>query len=71
MQGFNKSDFVIIGAHPSVGKTAFALNILNNLCFKQNRSVGFFTLEMPSKSIVRRLVSLNAELNIIRFIVTE
>ncbi|WP_421114472.1 hypothetical protein QIA00_05115 (plasmid) [Borreliella americana] len=42
------------------------------MCFKkQNRSVGFFTLEMPSKSIVRRLISLNAELNIIRFIVAE
>ncbi|WP_325064327.1 DnaB-like helicase C-terminal domain-containing protein [Borreliella bavariensis] len=49
-------------ARPSVGKTAFALNIVNNLCFKQNRSVGFFTLEMPSKSIVRRLISLNADI---------
>nr|WP_233464689.1 DnaB-like helicase C-terminal domain-containing protein [Borreliella bavariensis] len=51
-----------MGAGPSVGKTAFALNIVNNLCFKQNRSVGFFTLEMPSKSIVRRLISLNADI---------
>ncbi|WNZ75009.1 DnaB-like helicase C-terminal domain-containing protein (plasmid) [Borreliella garinii] len=41
IKGFKKSDFVIVGARPNVGKTAFALNIANNLC-QQNISVGFF-----------------------------
>lgn len=44
-----------------VGKTAFALNIANNLCLNQGRSVGFFMLEVSSKSIVVRLMAMNAE----------
>ncbi|MBB6208501.1 DnaB-like helicase C-terminal domain-containing protein [Borreliella lanei] len=52
--------FVIIGAWPSVGKTAFVLDMVNNICARQNQSVRFFTLEMSSKSIVKRLISLNS-----------
>lgn len=59
IQGFSKSDFVIIGARPGVGKTSFALNIANNMCRKQNRSVGFCTLKMSSKSITKRIILLN------------
>lgn len=59
IKGFKKTDFVIIGARPSVGKTSFALNIVNNLC-QQNRSVGFFTLEVTDESIMTSLISINA-----------
>ncbi len=51
---------MIVGARPSVGKTAFALNIANNLCLNQGSSVGFFTLEVSSKSIVVRLMAMNS-----------
>lgn len=60
IKGFKKSSLVIVGARPSVGKTAFALNIANNLCLNQGGSVGFFTLEVSSKSIVVRLMAMNS-----------
>lgn len=60
IKGFKKSNLVIVGARPSVGKTAFALNIANNLCLNQGSSVGFFTLEMSSESIVVRLMAMNS-----------
>ncbi|WP_210368256.1 DnaB-like helicase C-terminal domain-containing protein [Borreliella garinii] len=59
IKGFEKSNFVVIGSKTSVGKSAFALNIVNNLC-QQNRSVGFFTLEVPSKNLVTRLMAMNS-----------
>ncbi|WP_210377327.1 DnaB-like helicase C-terminal domain-containing protein [Borreliella garinii] len=59
IKGFKKGDYVIFGARPGVGKTTFALNIANNLC-KQNRSVGFFSIEVVSNSITMSLVSINS-----------
>ncbi|WP_215538931.1 replicative DNA helicase [Borreliella bavariensis] len=61
IKGFKKSSLVIVGARPSVGKTAFALNIANNLCLNQGISVGFFSIEMSSKSIAVRLMAMNSE----------
>ncbi|WP_418885559.1 DnaB-like helicase C-terminal domain-containing protein [Borreliella tanukii] len=44
IQGFSKSDFVIIGARSDVGKTSFVLNIANNLCLKQKiGALDFYT----------------------------
>lgn len=60
IKGFKKSNLVIVGARPGVGKTAFALNIINNLCLNQGSSVGFFTLEMSSESIMVRLIAMNS-----------
>ncbi|WP_215539889.1 DnaB-like helicase C-terminal domain-containing protein [Borreliella bavariensis] len=60
IKGFKKSNFVVIGSKTSVGKSAFALNIVNNLC-QQNRSVGFFSLEVSNKSIAARLMAMNSE----------
>lgn len=54
--GFQESDFVIIGARPSVGKTAFALNIAMNAA-KQDVSL-FFSLEMSKKQLVKRLTGM-------------
>ncbi|WP_187983479.1 DnaB-like helicase C-terminal domain-containing protein [Borreliella bavariensis] len=59
INGFEKSNFVVIGSKTSVGKSAFALNIVNNLC-QQNRSVGFFTLEGPSENYMTRLMAMNS-----------
>lgn len=61
INGFKKSSLVIVGARPSVGKTAFALNSANNLCLNQGSSVGFFSLEVYNNSIAARLMSMNSE----------
>ncbi len=44
--GFQNSEFIVIGARPSVGKTAFALTIAANMAIQQKIPVGFFSLEM-------------------------
>lgn len=54
--GFHKSDYIIIGARPSVGKTALAISLIRNMIRKGCR-VAFFSLEMPSSQIIQRLIS--------------
>ncbi len=54
--GFRKQEMTIIGARPSIGKTAFALSIALNMVMSGVR-VGFFSLEMPLRSIGCRLLS--------------
>lgn len=56
--GFKPSDFVIIAARPSVGKTALALSIAVNMAFGDNPvPVGFFSLEMSGASLMERVIS--------------
>ena len=52
-----KSDLIIIAGRPSMGKTAFAMNIAQDIVFKQNKKVGFFSLEMSAQSIALRMLS--------------
>ena len=47
----------MLAARPSMGKTAFALNVLNNVALKQQKTVVFISLEMSSESIVDRILS--------------
>ncbi len=54
--GFQKNDLIIVGARPSVGKTAFALNIAQNVA-KQGFSVAIFSLEMGAEQLVMRMLS--------------
>jgi replicative DNA helicase len=61
--GFQDSELIIIGARPSVGKTAFALSMAANMTIKMKKPVGFFTLEMSNQAIVQRLVSSEARLD--------
>lgn len=61
--GFQKSEFIIIGARPSVGKTAFALTMAANIAIKKHIPVGFFTLEMSGKSLMQRLFSSEARID--------
>ena len=61
--GFQNSEFVVIGARPSVGKTAFALTIAANMAIRQKIPVGFFSLEMSSMAIMQRLLSMEARLD--------
>ena len=61
--GFQSSEFIVIGARPSVGKTAFALTIAANMAIRQKIPVGFFSLEMSSMAIMQRLLSMEARLD--------
>lgn len=60
--GFQKSELVIIGARPSIGKTAFALSMMQTIAIEKNIPCGFFSLEMSCQSIGQRLLSQVARL---------
>jgi replicative DNA helicase len=54
--GFQKNDLIIVAARPSVGKTAFALNIAQNVATKTNENVAIFSLEMGAQQLVMRML---------------
>ena len=56
--GFKPSELIILAARPSMGKTAFALNILKNMAVDQKKSVALFSLEMGSEQIADRILSM-------------
>ncbi|MBA3645450.1 MAG: replicative DNA helicase [Gemmatimonadaceae bacterium] len=55
--GFQKSDLIIIAARPSMGKTAFVLNIAQNAALEHQVPVAFFSFEMNKESLVQRLLT--------------
>ena len=55
--GLQNSDLVIIAGRPSMGKTAFALNIAQNAAIKEELSVALFSMEMPSEQLAMRMMS--------------
>ncbi|MFD2614474.1 replicative DNA helicase [Paenibacillus gansuensis] len=55
--GFQNSDLIIIAARPSVGKTAFALNIAQNVGIRAKKSVAVFSLEMSASQLVQRMIA--------------
>ena len=61
--GMQPSDLVLIAARPSMGKTAFVLNIAQNVAFKLNQAVAIFSLEMSKEQLVNRLFSLESKVN--------
>lgn len=54
--GFQKNDLIIVAARPSVGKTAFALNIAQNVATKTDETVAIFSLEMGAEQLVMRML---------------
>lgn len=54
--GFQKSDFIIVAARPSVGKTAFALNIAQNVATRTEANVAIFSLEMGAQQLAMRML---------------
>src|SRR5690625_251446 len=54
--GFQKNDLIIIAARPSMGKTAFALNIAQNIATKTEENVAIFSLEMGADQLVSRML---------------
>lgn len=61
VNGFNKSNLIILAARPAMGKTALALNIAENICFKNGMPVGIFSLEMSAEQLVHRLICSQSE----------
>lgn len=55
--GFQKSDLIIIAARPSVGKTAFALNVAQNVAARAKETVAIFSLEMSAQQLVQRMLA--------------
>ena len=58
--GLNKSDLIILGARPGMGKTSFALNIVRNVAVNTGRTVCFFSLEMTRDQLAQRMLSSEA-----------
>ena len=63
LAGFQKSDFIVLAGRPSMGKTAFALNLARNAAVDHNVPVGFFSLEMSNQQLVQRLLCAEAEVD--------
>ncbi len=61
--GFQKSDLIILAARPSMGKTAFCLNIAQYAAYKNRTPVLFFSLEMSHTQLVTRLLCSEARVN--------
>jgi replicative DNA helicase len=62
--GWQNTDLIILAARPSVGKTAFALNLARNACLHPTKptAVAFFSLEMSSAQLVQRILSAESEI---------
>lgn len=61
--GMQPSDLILIAARPSMGKTAFVLNIAQHVAFHDKQSVVIFSLEMSKEQLVNRLLSLESKVN--------
>ncbi len=61
--GFQPSDLILIAARPSMGKTAFALNIARHMAAKNGVTTAIFSLEMSKEQLVNRLLSMESRVD--------
>ena len=61
--GFQRSDLIILAARPSVGKTAFALNVAQNVAARAGETVAIFSLEMAASQLVQRMICAEGNLD--------
>ncbi|MBP5304298.1 MAG: replicative DNA helicase [Lachnospiraceae bacterium] len=61
--GFQKSDLIIVAARPSMGKTAFVLNIAEYAAVKHDTAVAIFSLEMSKDQLVKRILAMNSKVD--------
>ena len=58
--GFQPSDFILVAARPSMGKTAFVLNIMEHVSLKKNLPCMIFSLEMSKEQLVKRMFAMDS-----------
>ncbi|MBQ8663988.1 MAG: replicative DNA helicase [Eubacterium sp.] len=63
LSGLQPSDMILIAARPSMGKTAFVLNIAQHVTLKENMATAIFSLEMSKEQLVNRLFALQAPMD--------
>ena len=63
MSGLQPSDLILVAARPSMGKTAFVLNIAQHVAFKVEKTVAIFSLEMSKEQLVNRLFALESQVD--------
>ena len=61
--GFQPSDLILLAARPSMGKTAFVLNILDYISVRRNLPCMVFSLEMSKEQLVQRMISMESNVN--------
>ncbi len=61
LSGLQRSDFIILGARPSLGKTALCLDIVRNAAIKTKTPVGIFSLEMSRDQVIDRIIAAEAQ----------
>ena len=61
--GFQPSDFILIAARPSMGKTAFVLNVVDNVAVKKGLPCMVFSLEMSKEQLVNRMLSMESNVD--------
>lgn len=64
--GLQKSDFILVAARPSMGKTAFALNIALNAALRAGKSVAIFSLEMSKEQLAYRMLCSEANVDMLK-----
>ena len=64
LAGLQKSDFVVLAARPSVGKTTLAMDMVRHIAIKNNIPVGVFSLEMSTAQLVDRLIASEANVDL-------
>ncbi|RGS78547.1 replicative DNA helicase [Coprococcus sp. AF21-14LB] len=63
LSGLQPSDLILLAARPSMGKTAFVLNLAQYMAFKVNKTVAIFSLEMSKEQLVNRLFALESQVD--------
>lgn len=66
LSGLQKSDMIVIGARPSMGKTSLALDIARNVALKEGKTVGIFSLEMAKDQVIDRFIAAEARVSLWR-----
>lgn len=61
--GFHGSELILIAARPSMGKTAFVLNVADHVCFHENKAAVVFSLEMSKEQLVNRLLAQESKID--------
>lgn len=66
LAGLQRSDFIVLAARPSLGKTSLALNIARNVAHNEKKAVGVFSLEMSREQLIDRLLASEAGVDLWR-----